>query len=534
MARIACLWVCRFPLTALLRVEPELHGIPVAITDGCNARSPVITQSPEAQDAGVQPGMTAAQARALCATLVVRPRSAEALGAARNALADVAGSISARVELTEDGTVFLDCAGSAALCTSEADLATMLVARATHQGLTACVGIGSSKLVARIAAREGGDVRIVPRGSERAYLAPLPITLLDPDAVLTATLASWGLRQIGDLAALPAGAVTHRLGPAGARLVRRARGEDDEPLRCRPVLKSFVEATELDYAIEQIAPLLFLLRRLVDRLVSRLALHGFTCDTLEVRLALDGGGRDLRRLAIAAPTAEGKVLLALLRAHLERQPPARGVIGIDVTGIPVCMRPKQLDLFQPNGPAPTALAATIARLAALCGSDRVGTPGLAESHRPDAIAIASFPARSAPPPWSGAAPNGVCFQDDVPAGGCRTPAPRASSMPFRGAARTVSPRAESLPIVARVALRAFRPPLSIEVFENAGRLDYVRGPVLGGRVVHLAGPWRLHGDWWAADPYAREYYDVELSDGGVYRIYRDAHTRRWLVDGVYD
>jgi protein ImuB len=515
MARIACLWVSRFPFAALLRVEPELRGIPVAITDGRTARSPVVALSPEAQDAGVQPGMTAAQARALCAALVVRPRSAEALDAAGNALADVAGSIGVRVELTEDGTVFLDCAGNAALCASETELAALLVARAEHQftpplggaehwaserkvnshashGLTACIGIGSSKLVAQIAAREGGGVRIVPPGSERAYLARLPIALLDPDAGLAAMLASWGLRQIGDLAALPAGAVTHRLGPAGARLVRRACGEDDEPLRCRPAPRSFIEATDLDYAIEQLTPLLFLLRRLADRLVSRLALHGFACGEIELRLALDGGGRDPRRLVIAAPTTESKVLLTLLRAHLERQPPARGVIGVAVAGIPARVRAMQLDLFRPNGPAPAALAATIARLAALCGPDRVGAPVWAESHRPDAIAVAPFSGRSAPPLQS------------------------------------------ALPIVARVALRAFRPPLPLEVFESAGRLDYVRGPVLGGRVVHLAGPWRLHGEWWAADSYAREYYDVELSDGGVYRIYRDARIRRWLADGVYD
>ena len=85
-----------------------------------------------------------------------------------------------------------------------------------------------------------------------------------------------------------------------------------------------------------------------------------------------------------------------------------------------------------------------------------------------------------------------------------------------------------------MALRAFRPPVPLEVFECKGRLDYVRGRGFGGRVVHWAGPWRLRGEWWAADPYAREYYDVELSDGGVYRVYRDARSKCWLADGMYD
>jgi protein ImuB len=85
-----------------------------------------------------------------------------------------------------------------------------------------------------------------------------------------------------------------------------------------------------------------------------------------------------------------------------------------------------------------------------------------------------------------------------------------------------------------LALRAFRPPVSLEVFESRGRLDYVRGDGFGGRVVHWGGPWRVRGEWWTDDPYAREYYDVELTDGGVYRIHRDVRSGCWLADGVYD
>ena len=64
-----------------------------------------------------------------------------------------------------------------------------------------------------------------------------------------------------------------------------------------------------------------------------------------------------------------------------------------------------------------------------------------------------------------------------------------------------------------MALRAFRPVVDLEVFESRGRLDYVRGRGFGGRVVQAAGPWRVRGEWWTDDAYAREYYDVELSDG---------------------
>lgn len=519
MARIACLWVPDLAVAALVRVRPELDGAALAVTDGRGAATPVIAASARALAAGVRSGMTAAQARAVCDDVVVVPHSPAAVGAAGATLADVAATLGPRVELTDDGTVFLDCDGTAALCAGEAELASVLAARARRHGLPACVGIGGSKLTARIAARDGGGVRVVPRAEEAAYLAPLSIALLDPDESTATTLASWGVSRIGELAALPAGDAAHRLGPAGPRLIRQARGEDDDVLCSRPAPTTIVEAIALEYGIDRLEPLLFLLRRLLDALTGRLALHGFACATLEVTLALDRGAPTIRRIAPAAPTAEAKVLLTLVRAHLEQQPPTGAVVALRISAAAARLRPTQLDLFQPNGPSAVALAATIARLAALCGADRVGRPTRVDSHRADATALGDFTAETGtgPPPFVGG-----------PGSTARNGTARAAS----GAEG--APNGTAAATETRIALRAFRPPATLEVFESAGNLEYVRGRGFGGRVVHVAGPWRLRGEWWTADPYDREYYDVELSDGALYRIFRDGRTRQWLADGMYD
>ena len=502
MSRIACLEVPDLAIAAIIRMRPELRAAAIAVTDGRGTRAPVIAASERARSAGVRDGMTAAQARLVCDGVVVCPHAPDAVRAAGSALADVAATLGPRVELTDDGTVFLDCEGSAALCATEAELATILAARARHQGLDAFVGIGSSKLTARIAARTSRGVRIVARTDEAAYLAPLPITLLDPDAATAATLAAWGIVRIGQLAALPAGEVAHRLGPAGAPLVRMAHGDDDEPLRCRTAPTTIVEAVALEYGVDRLEPLLFLVRRLLDQLASRLALHGLACTELAVRLGLESGAAVTRTIVPAAPTTDAKVLLTLVRAHLERQPPADAIVALQIAGTATRVRPTQLDFFQPNGPSAAALAATIARLAALCGPDRVGRPICVDSHRPDAIGVGNFS--------------------------------RDEEHPDRGVADRRTDDATRTATDTRIALRAFRPPAPVEVFESAGRLDYVRGPGFGGRVVHLAGPWHLRGEWWTADPYAREYYDVELSDGALYRIYRDRKTNAWFADGIYD
>ena len=463
MARIACLWVPELAVAALVRARPELRDAAVAISDGRAAHSPVIAASERARAAGVHHDMTAAQARTVCDDVVVIPHAPETVRAAGSALADVAATLGPRVELTNDGTVFLDYDGSAALCASETELATILTARAQRQGLAAYVGIGGSKLTARIAAREGGGVRIVARADEATYLAPLSVDLLDPAPTLRATLASWGITHIGDLARLPAGEAAHRLGPAGAALVRQARGEDEEVLRCRATPTTLVEGIALEYGIDRLEPLLFVLRRLLDQLANRLALHGLACAALEVTLEREAGAASMRRITPAAPTEEAKVLLVLLRAHLEQQPPSAAIVGLRVAAVAARVRATQLDLFQPNGPSALALAATIARLSALCGPDRVGRPIDVDSHRPDTVAVEGFSHVTTSRP--GAVADGT-------------------------------------PADTRVALRAFRPPVSLEVFESGGRLEYVRGRGFGGRVVHLAGPWRLRGEWWTADPYA--------------------------------
>jgi hypothetical protein len=58
----------------------------------------------------------------------------------------------------------------------------------------------------------------------------------------------------------------------------------------------------------------------------------------------------------------------------------------------------------------------------------------------------------------------------------------------------------------------------------------LRGANFGGRVVSCAGPWRIA----AARGAARDYYDVALEDGGVYRLLCDLRSGEWYVDGIYD
>ena len=412
-----------------------------------------MASSAMAREAGVVVGMRTTQARAMCDALVVRPVSADALNAAAATLAEVAGTVSARVEIDGRERVFMDCQGSGALWASESELASVLAVRAARCGLPAWIGIADSKLGAAVAAREGEGVTIVPAGETRAFLAPFPVSLLDPDPVSAALLASWGIRSIGALAALPGRAVAHRLGPTGMGLVRRARGEDDVPLVCRAVPRTFEEVLDLEYGVDRIESLIFVLRRLIECVTSRIELYGLGCKELELGLELEGGGRDFRTIVVAAYHGH-KIFVTLVRAELEARPPTHAVTKMAVAGAATRIAPTQLDLLRPAGPAPAALAAMVARLAALCGPDRVGVLRCADSHRPDAVELRQFVG--------------------------------AASSRLRADPRESTTNAGT---VVRLALRAFRPPVPLEVFESRGALGYVRGNGFGGRVVR--GP--VHG-----------------------------------------
>src|SRR5882724_11339065 len=282
MPRIACLLVPDLPVAAACRADPDLAGRPLALSEGGGPYAPIVAAAAAARARGVRAGHTVAQARAIAADLVVRPR---------------------------------DAAAATHLVPSEAGLATALVARAARVGLAARAAVGGSMTVARLAALHGDEV--VPAGTELGFLAPLPLARLAPPPEIAATLERWGIRRLGDLARLPVAEVATRLGPAGAALVRAARGEDERPLAPEALGGPLEEAIGLEHALDALEPLLFVLRGLVERAVARVGLEGIGVARLGLALGLEDRSRDERTVPFAAPTRDVKTLLTCLHVELE-------------------------------------------------------------------------------------------------------------------------------------------------------------------------------------------------------------------------
>jgi len=519
--RIACVFVPQLALQAVLRRTPEARGGPVAVLEaGTNKAKRVarVTEiSPEARRAGVRAGMTGAQAAAVSAGLRLLTVTAADREAASAALADVGYAFAAAIERGDADRIFFDSEDLARLYPAgETAIAQAVQAVAARVGLGVRVAIAASKGVARLATR-AHELALIPTaaGPARAALASIPVELLaegEPD--LAAAFRRWGLRAAGDVAALPIDAVGLRLGLAGARAGRLARGIDDEPFVPRLPDDALEEAIELDYPVAELEPFSFVLRGLIDRALTRLRERSLACAGLTVRLELDPRGVDVRAVPIAAPTGDAATLLQLARLDLARRPPAAPIVGVRLLALPARVRATQLDILRPAGPAPDRLAATIARLAALVGPDNVGAPTVEDTWREEGVAVTPFePARP----------------DDGPLS--------LTLSPLRGARANGGgdPRAANETDEPRLTIRRRRPPEEIEVLLNRQGPVAFRGRETTARVLIAAGPYRLSGEWWReGEHFSREYWDVHASDGAVYRVHQNKRDGRWYLDGYYD
>jgi len=347
---------------------------------------------------------------------------------------------------------------------------------------------------------------------------------------LLSTLSRWGVKTLGELAALPAAALSARLGPAGPVLCRLARGEDLQPLAPDPEPARFEASFDLEWPVEALEPLSFVLARLLEPLCADLERADRGAVGLALRLRLVTRETWTRALHLPTPIRDSRVLRTLLLLDLESHPPPAGIDRVTVEAEPSPGRIVQYSLIEHPLPSPEQLSTLMARLDALMGGGRSGAPALVDSHEPGAFAMRALGAGrwamgKALRPDSRSARLQTCAAE---AGG-RRPEVGGQGFPW-------PPISDPRPLVPGV-LRRFRVPIVAAVVAGAGRPVRVttgRRSLPGGRVVQCAGPWRTSGQWWDASAWDRDEWDVLLADGAVYRLSRDRATRRWAIEGVVD
>ena len=377
----------------------------------------------------------------------------------------------------------------------------------------------------------------------------------------------WGLKTLGELAALPAADLVSRLGRPATMWQAIARGEDIRPLVPTLAEERFESSLELEWPIEDLEPLATRLERrdrgaAVLHVLLGLVTHPSTRSGRGE--AVEPRETCVRRLELPSPVRDVRTLRTLALLDLESHPPAAAVECVTIVIDPTPGRVLQHRLFTRAHPTPEQLSTLVARLGALMGSDRFGAPATVDSFRPGAFAMTPFATdhdktgerkacelmvRQAHHERRGQQahherPLILSLSKDEPFAVKRGEPPVPSPQP-----RLVSAlRRCRQPVPARVAVADGRPV----------RVTTDRRGFTGGTVVRSAGPWRSSGEWWKSDarksevgsqksdrasdfrlqtsdlPWNRDEWDVALGDGAVYRIFYERDTDRWFIDAIVD
>ena len=213
------------------RDRPELRGKPVIVGGGGpNQRGVVSAASYEARRFGVHSAMPLREAGRRCPQGVFLPVDGRKYQAVSREVMAILRHFTPLVEPISIDEAFLDVTGSRELFGDGPTIARAIKEAVRDQvGLTISVGVATTKLVAKIASdlEKPDGLVVVPRGTEADFLAPLEISRLWGVGAKTAgALHEYGVRTMGDLAALPVDLLERRFGKHGSTLADRARGID--------------------------------------------------------------------------------------------------------------------------------------------------------------------------------------------------------------------------------------------------------------------------------------------------------------------
>jgi len=301
------------------------------------------------------------------------------------------------------------------------------------------------------------------------------------------------------VAALPESELVARLGPQAVTWRNLASGtlaHTFQPIEAEFSLKEFCD---FDTPIENQDSLLFIGARMIDCLAARAATRALSLASLNIEMQLEGSHNYQRNLRPAIPTIDCKFLLKLLQLEIAAHPPQAAVLSLTLTAQAGQSSKVQLGLFAPQTPEPSRLDVTIARLKAIAGEDRVGSPVLEDSHRPGSFRMQAF---------------------SVPA-----QTSKISTIP------TESPH-------PHLALRRMRPPVPVRVQLQAQQPVAFRSTEQTFRVSAAYGPWKTSGCWWSTEPWNTEEWDVlaENTNGNSVTclLVHNCAINQWQLEAYYD
>lgn len=562
--RILSLWFPRLGAERLLRLSRAPMDRPLAVTAASGNLQLLVSLTRAAEAAGLRPGQTLRDARALCPGLLTHPRNPQAEAALLAALGRWAGRFSPWVATETPDALLVDLTGCAHLFGGEAALVAQVEADCAALGLSVAAGladtVGAAWALARFAgtgataagaagsglsgdaidqearatrsraarrspglaahppahpppgfaaARRAGG-RIAPPGRTRAALDPLPVAALrlDPDTV--AALTRLGLRRIGDLAGQPRAGLARRFGQGLVRRLDQAFGVEAEPVSPMRPAPRFAVRLSLPDPIGLVEDVLAAIDRLLPELAARLERAGQGARLVQLEALRCDGRTATLEAGLARPAADPARIRPLLVLKLDTLDAGPGIDALRLTA--PLTEPVQARSHKGHLDAAGAVSARLAegtglddlvgRLGARVGLEAITRLHPADSHIPEKTATVQ------PAAWS------------RPAGSWpRPPTPRPGLIWLP----------EPLAAADGGALSGRAPP---GLFRWRRRLH---------RRAAAIGPERIAPEWWLDDPRwrsgVRDYWQVTTEAGErlwLYHAHGGQLSGGWFCQGSFD
>ncbi len=321
--------------------DPSLVGKPVVI-GGIGSRGVVATASYEARKFGVHSAMATAVARRLCPQAIYMRGNHDLYRTVSKKFMNILREYSPNVVPVSVDEAYLDMTGTERLYGEPLDAADQIRKAVRDQlGLPASIGIGPSKLVAKVStehAKPDGIFQVRQQEAE-SFFAPQPVRNLPgigPKA--GEALAKLKISTLGQLAVAPVGPLRRALGPNHAEYVqRRARGIDNAPLKERVKAKSISAETTFETDVSRRSELEKVLKKLSERVGTRLRKSGLRAKGASIKLRYGDFTTITRQRTFAAPGDGDQLIYDTVHALLVTAMRARGdairLLGVSVTGL---------------------------------------------------------------------------------------------------------------------------------------------------------------------------------------------------------
>ncbi len=325
------------------RDKPSLRGKPVVV-GGVGGRGVVATASYEARVFGVRSAMSTREARARCPHAAYLSGRHHVYRRTSERVMSVLRELSPLVEPLSLDEAFVDLAagedppGSTdEVVAAAAELKARV--RDVTGGLTGSVGVGTSKLIAKI----GSDLRkpdglvVVEPGTEQELLAPLPVTVIPGVGPATAErLRRVGVTTVADLVTISEDELVRLVGQAhGHSLYRLARADDDRPVVAEREAKSISVEDTYDIDLVERRLLEGLLDRQAQKVATRLVAARLAGRTVTIKVRHHDFTTHTRSTTLPVPTDDSAVLVRTARRLLGEVDTTEGIrlLGVGVSGL---------------------------------------------------------------------------------------------------------------------------------------------------------------------------------------------------------